>query len=155
MIKHAFNALACALLALHASAAPSPAATQAWVRKYVAEHAVAAKPAPVIEASTVWRGTNVSLRISFSQRTNAALRVVSSGDPKMPAGVCFAKTAPNLYQNYTNANCDAITVARRITSLSVSTNSTPWKTNRNWSTYADFAVDGAHYRYNGNNSFQA
>ena len=135
-----------AAAAIPALSAPSPAATQAWVKKYVAEHAVAAKSAPVIEASTVWRGTNLSLRISFSQRTNAALRVVSSGDVKMPAGVCFAKTAPGLYQNYTNAHCDAITVARCITSLSVSTNSTPWRTNRNWSTYADFAVYGAHYR---------
>ena len=155
MLKHLFSAFACAILALRASAAPSPAATQAWVAKYVAERNGVVKWGVEVD------GTNLEVEVRFTSEVRRALRVESSGDPRIPVGECFAYTAPGVYQNTTNEFCDAVCVERVAVgwcfpdgySLAVATNGSSVTTNvvaskTNWlyRTAATFSAGSSRYR---------
>ena len=157
MLKHLCSALACAL-AYASPAAPSPAATQAWVKNFLAQREAERN---VMRWSATIDGTNAEVELRFATEERRALRVSSSGDPRMPVGECFARTARGLYQNATNAFCDAVSIERvRVGwlfpdgyALAVATNGAAVTTNvvaatTNWlyRSAAAFSVGGSLYR---------
>lgn len=118
-IKIIASAMLMALVSLSSSTAFSatPAATQWWVRNYVATNPSSTVPIPNtqrdITVSTIEDGVSVEITLKMDDSNNLALVVMESEEPALQKGLKFVDDGAGNFINMTNSVCSTI-VGERI-----------------------------------------